>query len=163
MIAFARIASVVLVIHVLEACFLWPFSSYFALIDLLLLYVAIVAAPRGAGRGGAIGAAIGLFRGLAGAGAVTAETLAFGAAAAFAGWAYRKLVGETTFGLFLILFGTVIVHDLVRGIPTLSQGLSPLFFTFVLKTVPAGIVTGGIGAGVLFLVRRAGAPQGAEA
>ncbi len=163
MITALRIASVSLLIHLTETCLLWPLFPPFALLDLLLLFVTIVAAPRGALRGGAIGLAVGFFRGLVGAGSAGAEALAFGAAAAFAGWAYRKLVGETTFGLFLILFGAVLVHDFVRGLAVLSQGVTPLLFTFLLRTIPTGIITGLIGAGALYIRRRRWAPEEAEA
>jgi cell shape-determining protein MreD len=163
MITALRIAITALLIHLLETCLLWPLLSPIALLDLLLLYVAFVASPRGALRGGAIGFAIGFFRGMVGAGFAGTEALAFGAAAAFAGWAYRKLVGETTFGFFLILFGTVLVHDLVRGLAALSQGITPLLFSFLLRTLPAGIITGLVGAGALFLRRGRWAPEEVEA
>ena len=163
MITAIRIALAALLIHLLETCVLWPLFPPFALLDLLILYVAVVASPRGALRGGTIGFAIGFFRGLVGVGSAGAEALAFGAAAAFAGWAYRKLVGETTFGLFLILLGTVLVHDLVRGLAGLSHGVTPLLFSFLLRTLPAGIITGLVGAGALYIRRRKWAPEEAEA
>ena len=146
MIAFLRIALPVLAIHLLEGSLLRGAGPVLPRIDFLLLFLAFTAFPRGAARGALIGAAIGVFRAFAWSGAAGGEPLAFLAAGLFAGWAYRKLVGESGPGLLLILFGTVLVHDLVALAGLLRHGFLPFFFRFVLETIPAGILTAAVGA-----------------
>ncbi|MBN1826164.1 MAG: hypothetical protein JW958_07855 [Candidatus Eisenbacteria bacterium] len=146
MIGFLRIAVPVLAIHLLETSLLHCAGSIFSRIDFLLLFLAFTAFPRGAAGGALIGAAIGVFRAFAWSGGSGVEPLAFLAAGAFAGWAYRKLVGESGPGLLLILFGTVLVHDLVALAGLLRFGFLPFFSRFVLETIPAGVLTAGVGA-----------------
>ncbi|MFH1277748.1 MAG: hypothetical protein ABIK65_05165 [Candidatus Eisenbacteria bacterium] len=159
MIGLLRIALPVLVIHILESTLLYRTGPVFSRIDWMLLFVAFAVFGRGAGRGLMIGAGVGLFRDIAAFADVGPELLATGAAAAFAAWAHRKLVGESTPGLLLILFGVLLVHDGVRFLPFLRHGLLPFAARFAVDTIPAAVLTALTGAlvreGRLFARRRA--------
>jgi len=144
-IGFLKIAVPVLLIHLFETTLLRPVGPGLARIDLMLLYLAYASFHRGTWGGAAIGGAIGLFRGVASLGGAGSDLIALAAAGAFAGWAYRKLVGETTAGLFLILFGMVFVHDLVRLVPSIHYGVLPFVTRIGAWTVPAGITTAAAG------------------
>jgi len=146
MIAFFLIAVPVFLIHLLESTLLFRAGPIFSRIDFLLLYLAFAAFPRGASRGAAIGAAIGLFRDVATHGSIGPGVLAFGAAGWFAGWSHRKLVGESQVGLLLILFGSVLVHDLVRTAASAAHGFSSSAMRVLLVTIPTGILTALTGA-----------------
>ena len=150
MISFLRIAMSVLVIHLFETTLFFKTGPIISHIDLLILYVAFICFSTGPAGGASIGAGVGLFRDYAWSGSPGWEFPAFLAAGWFAGWAHRKLVGESTLGLFLILFGMVIVHDLIGFIGLLADGFSPFFFRFLLRTIPAGLLTGLLGAAILY-------------
>lgn len=146
MIGFLRVALPVLVIHILESTLLYRTGPFLSRIDWMLLFVAFAVFGKGAGRGAMTGAAVGLFRDVAAYGGVGPELLATGAAAGFAAWAYRKLVGESTAGLLLILVGLLLVHDGVRFLPLLRHGLLPFAARYAVDTIPAAVLTALTGA-----------------
>lgn len=149
MISFLRIAISVLGIHLFETTLFFKTGPILSRIDLLILYVAFICVSAGPARGASIGAGVGLFRDYAWSGAPGWEFPAFLAAGWFAGWAHRKLIGESTLGLFLIIFGMVVVHDAIGFIGLIADGFSPFFFRFLLRTVPAGVLTGLLGAAIM--------------
>ena len=114
-------------------------------LDLFVLYAAFGAFKREVVGGAFFGLGVGLFRDLTSLQALGTDAFPCAAVGAFAAWSHRKLVGESTPGLFLILGGAVLVHDLVAfaGLVRWDAGL---FLTRVaLATLPAALVTALVG------------------
>ncbi len=157
MIAILRGTLVVLTLHLFETTLLFRLGPPSLLPDLLIMLTAVTASRLTTVRGIAAGMAIGLLRSFAGGGGggdAATGALAFGVAAWFAGAASRRLAGETAGGLFLILAGTVLVHDLVYLAGHLRYGLFPFVSRIALVTVPAGIITAIVGVTLSEILRR---------
>ncbi|MFH1681124.1 MAG: hypothetical protein ABIH26_10825 [Candidatus Eisenbacteria bacterium] len=114
-------------------------------IDLFVLYVVFRSARSGVVDGVLIGLAVGLFRDVVSLQAVGTDLLPLAAAGAFSAWSHRKLVGESVLGLFLILAGGVVAHDLTAGLRFIADGGSAFLTRLALDTLPAGLLTAGIG------------------
>ncbi|MBM3320752.1 MAG: hypothetical protein FJY73_08775 [Candidatus Eisenbacteria bacterium] len=119
-------------------------------IDLFVLYVVLRSARRGVMEGVLFGLAAGLFRDLVSLQTVGTDLLPLAAAGAFSSWAHRQVVGESAPGLFLILAGAVLAHDLAGGLGLLveEKGGWVLAERLVFRALPAGLATGALG--VLF-------------
>ncbi len=159
MIPFAKLTLVFIALELLETTILSRASFFFRSIDVTLLFVAWLALRRSPLRAAAAGMIVGFFQHLLGAGDIAIGVVASGAAGWFAGEAHRRLVGESSLGLFLIVAGMVLVHDTVVLAAGLSGGLFPFAARFLLLSVPAGIITAAVGAalheGERFIRRRA--------
>ncbi len=115
-------------------------------IDLFVLIAAVGSFGRGAMGGAYFGFAVGLFRAVAGPEPVGPTVVSTALAAAFAAWAHRKLVGESTLGLFLILVGAVLVHDAIRLSGFLREAPGVFAQLFAARSIPAGLATAALGA-----------------
>lgn len=131
--------------HVLEASLLQRLLPAFLLVDLVLVALAFQMLRNGrtdfvlgAGLFGA------LRQGAAGEPLFTGF-LGFAAVAWFLLESGRRLVGESAVTVLVLLFASVLIHDMFTLAPSIVHGVLPMLLRFLLVTVPAGIVTGAVG------------------